>query len=121
MADPLDVYMGKRLRRRRRLLNMTQDDLARSIGIQFQQIQKYESAANRLTAARVYYLGKSLGVTVNYFTDFFEQTASMDLAEERRHGVFVAQSEVLMQKFESLSEEDRLKLIAIATALSAET
>ena len=52
MADETDLHVGKRLRRRRRLLGMTQQDLASQVGVRFQQIQKYECGANRITASR---------------------------------------------------------------------
>ena len=50
MANAIDLHVGKRLRRRRRLLGLTQQQLAESIGIRFQQIQKYECGANRVSA-----------------------------------------------------------------------
>ena len=49
MADETDLHVGKRLRRRRRLLGMTQQDLASQVGVRFQQIQKYECGANPQT------------------------------------------------------------------------
>ena len=69
MANAIDLHVGKRLRRRRRLLGLTQQQLAESIGIRFQQIQKYECGANRVTASRLYELAVALNVPVN---DFFE-------------------------------------------------
>jgi len=47
MANDIDLYVGKRLRRRRRLLGLTQQQLAESVGIRFQQIQKYECEIGR--------------------------------------------------------------------------
>lgn len=49
-ADEIDIHVGKRLRRRRRLLGLTQQDLAGQVGVRFQQIQKYECAGNRTSA-----------------------------------------------------------------------
>jgi len=65
MANAIDLHVGKRLRRRRRLLGLTQQQLAESIGIRFQQIQKYECGANRVTASRLYELSVALNVPVN--------------------------------------------------------
>ena len=53
MNDEIDVHLGRRLRRRRRLLGLTQQQLAAAYGVRFQQIQKYECAANRMSAAVV--------------------------------------------------------------------
>ena len=54
MATSIDLHVGRRLRRRRRLMGMTQQQLANTVGIRFQQIQKYECGANRITASRLF-------------------------------------------------------------------
>ena len=69
MADETDLHVGKRLRRRRRLLGMTQQELASQVGVRFQQIQKYECGANRITASRLYDLARAMNVSVQYFFD----------------------------------------------------
>src|SRR5215813_5063132 len=65
--DEIDVHLGRRLRRRRRLLGLTQQELAASCGVRFQQIQKYECAANRMSAARLWQLAEVLEGPVSYF------------------------------------------------------
>ena len=67
MTNEIDLHVGKRLRRRRRLLGLTQQQLAESVGIRFQQIQKYECGANRVSASRLFELAESLDVPVQYF------------------------------------------------------
>ncbi len=67
MANEIDLHVGRRLRRRRRLLGLTQQQLAESIGIRFQQVQKYECGANRVTASRLYELAGALQAPVSYF------------------------------------------------------
>jgi transcriptional regulator with XRE-family HTH domain len=57
------------MRRRRRLLGLSQSNLADLMGVRFQQIQKYEAAINRLSAARLWTLACALGVDVQYFYD----------------------------------------------------
>ena len=69
MGDDIDLHLGKRLRRRRRLLGLTQQQVAEGVGIRFQQIQKYECGANRISAARLWQLAQVLDVPVNYFYD----------------------------------------------------
>ncbi len=67
MANPVDLHVGQRLRQRRSLLGMTQQKLAVAVGIKFQQIQKYESGANRVSASRLFALAQALDVPVSYF------------------------------------------------------
>lgn len=78
MANGVDLHVGQRLRRRRRLLGMTQQQLADAIGVRFQQIQKYECGANRMTAGRLYELSRALDIGVQYFFD------GMPVAEDAR-------------------------------------
>lgn len=61
-TDDLDLLIGKRLRERRILLAITQEDLARRIGLSFQQLQKYEVGENRISAARLFKLSEILEV-----------------------------------------------------------
>ena len=75
MAHPVDVYVGKRLRERRNMMGLSQENLADTVGITFQQVQKYERGANRLSASRLYDFARKLDVPVNYFFDDYEQTA----------------------------------------------
>jgi len=67
MVNPVDLHVGQRLRQRRSLLGMTQQKLAYAVGIKFQQIQKYESGANRISASRLFALANALDVQVSYF------------------------------------------------------
>jgi transcriptional regulator with XRE-family HTH domain len=63
----IDEHVGRRLRHRRRLLRMTQRELALAIGVRFQQIQKYEFGSNKISAARLWSIAKALDVPVSYF------------------------------------------------------
>ena len=65
----IDAHIGQRIRRRRRLLGLTQHQLAIACGVRFQQIQKYESGANRIAASRLWKIGQALEVPL---MDFFE-------------------------------------------------
>ena len=65
--DPVDVHVGNRLRQRRTLLGMSQERLAEAFGVSFQQIQKYERGANRISASRLHLLTRILDVPVTYF------------------------------------------------------
>jgi transcriptional regulator with XRE-family HTH domain len=66
---PVDVHVGQRLRQRRVAVGLTQDRLAKSVGITFQQVQKYERGTNRIVASRLFELAQVLKVSVEYFFD----------------------------------------------------
>ena len=65
--DPVDVYVGRRVRTRRLLVGMNQSHLAEHLGVTFQQLQKYEKGANRISAGRLQQAARLLGVPVAYF------------------------------------------------------
>ena len=72
-ASLLDAYIGKRLKLRRIMLHMSQDELASMVGVTFQQIQKYESGNTKLSASRLFILAKVLQVDVPFFFDGLEK------------------------------------------------
>jgi transcriptional regulator with XRE-family HTH domain len=65
--NPIDKHVGSRVRMRRLMLNMSQEKLADSFGITFQQVQKYEKGTNRISASRLQHAAKLLGVAVPFF------------------------------------------------------
>jgi transcriptional regulator with XRE-family HTH domain len=65
--DPIDLHVGKRLRMRRLMLDMSQTDVATALGVTFQQLQKYEKGANRVSASRLQHLSQFLQVPVPFF------------------------------------------------------
>lgn len=65
--NPVDLHVGRRLRKRRTLLGLSQENLAKALGVTFQQIQKYEKGANRLGASRLFDLARILNVGVEHF------------------------------------------------------
>lgn len=68
-ATGVDAHVGARMRLRRMLLGMSQEKLGESLGVTFQQIQKYERGANRISASKLYEVSQMLGVPVQYFYD----------------------------------------------------
>src|SRR5262245_50637367 len=65
--NPIDVHVGQRIRLRRTLLGMSQEKLGEAIGLTFQQVQKYESGANRVGSSRLFNLARVLDVPVSSF------------------------------------------------------
>ncbi len=67
--DPVDVHVGHRVRGRRTLLGMNQSAIAEALGLTFQQVQKYERGANRISAGKLWNLTQVLDVPVSFFFD----------------------------------------------------
>ncbi|MGV2979488.1 helix-turn-helix domain-containing protein [Camelimonas sp. ID_303_24] len=67
--NPIDLYVGGRVRMRRMLVGLSQEKLGDALGVTFQQIQKYEKGANRIGASRLHQIAQVLGVPVSFFYD----------------------------------------------------
>ena len=122
MATDIDLHLGKRLRRRRRLLGLTQQQLALAVGIRFQQIQKYECGANRISAARLFQLAKALETPINYFYDGLSDDTT-DVAAVQNEGIEVfSRKETLdlIQAYYRLSERPRRRLLDLAKSLNGD-
>lgn len=78
--NPIDVHVGSRIRLRRNMMSMSQERLGESLGITFQQIQKYEKGTNRVGASRLQAISSILGVPVSYF---FEDAPGGEAVETR--------------------------------------
>ncbi len=128
MASDIDLHIGRRLRRRRRLLALTQQQLATVVGIRFQQIQKYECGANRVSAARLWQLAEALEVPVNYFYDGIGAAPGAGQTWREREpteprpagGEVLARKETqdLIQAYYRLGERPRRRLLDLAKSLN---
>ncbi len=107
-ANSVDENVGSKLRQRRSLLGLSQERLAEQLGITFQQIQKYENGANRISASRLYELSRVLDIPVSFF---FENS----VANEARQATGFAESE--QEGFEGpedvLQRKETLELIRV--------
>lgn len=81
MYHKTDVHIGRKLRERRVGRGLSQAALAERLGITFQQVQKYESGANRIGGSRLWELSRALGVPVGYFFEGLEEGAAAGGAE----------------------------------------
>ncbi|MFI4933897.1 MAG: helix-turn-helix domain-containing protein [Caulobacterales bacterium] len=118
MGDEIDLHLGKRVRRRRRLLGLTQQQLASACGVRFQQIQKYECGANRISAARLWRLAQALDVPVGYFFDGLG--ASADVASPTV-ALTNDESVDLIRTYYQLGERPRRRLLDLAKSLGRDT
>jgi transcriptional regulator with XRE-family HTH domain len=67
MPHPVDIHVGQKLRSKRVMIGMSQEELGQAVGVTFQQIQKYEKGLNRIGSSRLYEFSKILNVPVSYF------------------------------------------------------
>lgn len=120
MEQDIDLHLGKRLRARRRLLGLTQQQLALVVGVRFQQIQKYECGANRISASRLWRLAEVLGVAVAYFYDGLESTARGPRAVTVSETETLAREESmdLIRAYYQLDERPRRRLLDLARSLN---
>jgi len=116
MKNPIDLHVGQRLRHRRWMLGLTQQELAQAVGIKFQQIQKYESGINRMSASRLWDVANALGVSVSYFFD------GLNVSEGNGHGPkpdVLEDKETLdlIRAYYTLGEQPRRCLLDLARAI----
>ena len=76
VPNPIDVHVGLRIRLRRKELGVSQEKLAEAIGLTFQQVQKYERAANRVSATKLYEMARALETSTAYFFEGLADTAT---------------------------------------------
>ncbi len=115
MSDDIDLHIGKRVRRRRRLLGLTQEQLAGACGVRFQQIQKYECGANRISAARLWMLAQALEVPVGYFFDGLDDVVEAPVARANDESVD------LIRTYYQLGERPRRRLLDLAKSLNGDS
>ena len=120
-STDIDLHLGRRLRRRRRLLGLTQQQLALKVGIRFQQIQKYECGANRISAARLWELAEALETPVSYFYDGLAE--ALERKEAAANGDSFSRKETLdlIQAYYQLGERPRRRLLDLAKSLHTES
>lgn len=116
MKHPVDIHVGKRIRHRRWMIGMTQQQLADKVGIKFQQIQKYETGMNRVSASRLWDIAETLGVEIS----FFFEGLSENTAPSPVQGDILAGKEALdlVRSYYAIPEAQRRRLFDLARVLS---
>ncbi|AQS48981.1 MULTISPECIES: helix-turn-helix domain-containing protein [Thioclava] len=117
MKHPVDVHVGKRIRHRRWMIGMTQQQLADKVGIKFQQIQKYETGMNRVSASRLWDIADALEVPISFF---FEGLAEDSGMQPEVAGDILSDKEALalVRSYYSIPEAQRRRLFELAKVLS---
>ncbi len=117
MKHPVDAHVGKRIRHRRWMVGMTQQQLADKVGIKFQQIQKYETGMNRVSASRLWDIADALGVQIAFFFEGLTDGSAI----QGTQGDMMADKEALelVRSYYSIPEAQRRRLFDLARVLSA--
>ncbi|MDR3186814.1 MAG: helix-turn-helix domain-containing protein [Holosporaceae bacterium] len=98
-SGDLDYYIGSRVKSRRSALGISQDKLGSCLGVTFQQIQKYEKGANRISASALYSIANALSIDFSYFVDGY-------------HGISSANDEnVPNYEFDNLKKRESIELL----------
>ena len=113
MKHPVDVHVGKRIRHQRWMMGTTQQQLAEKVGIKFQQVQKYETGMNRVSASRLWDIAEALGVGIGFFFDGItaEKPPEVDLMADK-------EAADLVRTYYAIPEAQRRRLFDLAKVLS---
>jgi transcriptional regulator with XRE-family HTH domain len=118
----VDLHVGAMIRRRRNELKISQEGLATSLGLTFQQIQKYERAVNRVSASRLWEISRVLGVRPAYFFDGANGSAANDRAPSppaESQFLSSAEGDEIAHAFPRVPQECQQQLIALVRALAS--
>jgi transcriptional regulator with XRE-family HTH domain len=124
VKHPVDVHVGKRVRHRRWMVGMTQQQLAEKVGIKFQQIQKYETGMNRVSASRLWDISEALSVPVSYFFEGHGPRRRCERGGWRGRnappGDILSDKEALelIRSYYAIPENQRRRLFELARVLS---
>ncbi|MEM1432296.1 MAG: helix-turn-helix transcriptional regulator [Pseudomonadota bacterium] len=117
MSHPVDVHVGKRVRHRRWMVGMTQQQLAEKVGIKFQQIQKYETGMNRISASRLWDIADALSVQISFFFEGLDAEGE-DGAAPKADMMADKEAMELVRSYYAIPEEQRRRLFELARVLS---
>ncbi len=121
MKHPIDVHVGKRVRHRRWMLGMTQQQLGDRVGIKFQQIQKYETGMNRISASRLWDIAQAMDASISFFFEGLDGAESAEHPAAAQIGDLMVDREAieLVRSYNAIPEEQRRRLFELARVLSA--
>ena len=106
---PVDAHVGARLRLRRKLIGMSQEQLADALGITFQQVQKYERGANRISASKLYDAAQALSVPIGFFFENLPEDGPID--EQASAFLYTPDAVPLAQAFARIETPSRRQAI----------
>ena len=120
----VDVHVGKRVRQRRKMMGITQEKLGESLGLTFQQVQKYERGTNRVSASKLFEMAVFLKVPVSYFyEDMIAQSAHPMVMEsgestfEHEHLTSRESRELLLSYYRLPNDKVRKRVMELVRSL----
>ncbi len=117
MKHPVDVHVGQRIRQGRWMVGMTQQQLGDSVGIKFQQIQKYETGANRICASRIWDIAAAMEVPMSFFFEGLDGQAP-DTGMVRGDPLTDKKALNLVRTYHAIPKNQRRLLFDLAYALA---
>lgn len=123
--NPIDRHVGLRIRMRRKELGISQERLAESIGLTFQQVQKYERAANRVSASKLWEMSRALSASISYFyeglDDSLERPGANAPRESMQDFLLTPEGIELAQVFPKIAKSRlRRKILDLVRAMAGE-
>ncbi|MBX5141426.1 helix-turn-helix transcriptional regulator [Rhizobium lentis] len=125
-SHPVDIYVGQQLRIRRVHSNLSQNELGQKVGLSYQQVQKYESGKNRISASMLYAIASSLNVSVGCFFDGLPQPGSGEAvtiapeADERIAYLATAEGRRFVEEMLRLPPKLRTRTLAVIRAIAGD-
>ncbi|MBI3445939.1 MAG: helix-turn-helix transcriptional regulator [Magnetospirillum sp.] len=117
LPNPVDIHVGARVRLRRTLMGMSQEKLGESIGLTFQQVQKYERGANRIGASRLFDLSRVLDVPVSFFFDDMADAVQSQSPQAVSRGLGL-QEEPASFEVDPMTKRETLELVRAYYSIS---
>ncbi|MGO1118663.1 helix-turn-helix domain-containing protein [Rhodovibrionaceae bacterium A322] len=119
MYHPTDIYIGRRIKERRIAAGFSQAALAEKLGITFQQVQKYESGANRVGGSRLWDISKAINTPVTYFFEGLDSPNKVKTVEAEKEQPLSRQSLELARAINSIPEgEVKEQVVKLVKAFS---
>lgn len=118
--DPIDIHVGARVRLRRTLMGFSQSQLGEAVGLTFQQIQKYERGANRISASMLHHLGQVLDVPVSFFFDDLPEDVKSVPSPSRDDPIGRRESLELLRHYYEIPDTVRKQIYDLVKSLGRE-
>ena len=122
--NPIDLHVGARVRMRRKFLGVSQERLAQALGLTFQQVQKYERGTNRISASKLFEIGRFLEAPVSYFfqglsTEGGDDAFAESRSEQSVHGFLMTPEGIeLAGLFPKLTGKQRRRILELVRTLT---
>lgn len=122
MADPVDRHVGMRIGQRRREVGLSRRALGEIVGIGLKQINKYETAVNRVSAGRLFDISAALGVSPPYFFEGFKDDGAgghgrQAVIEHARPSGSRREVRTLVDSYHGLAPEIRSRFLRLVRAI----